>query len=42
MPSRWKASKAYFGSFFDRQTHELIFTADDPFPFVGRLLQPHS
>jgi len=40
--TRWSASKSYFGSFFDHRTHELICTARDPLPFVGRLVQPNS
>jgi predicted ATP-grasp superfamily ATP-dependent carboligase len=42
MLSRWQAAKAYLGSFLDQRTHEVICTGDDPLPFVGRLLQPHS
>jgi predicted ATP-grasp superfamily ATP-dependent carboligase len=49
-PKRWKgqltkrgaALKSYIGSFFDRQTAELILTRDDPMPFLGRLIQPRS
>lgn len=49
-PKRWKghlakrgaALTSYFGSFFDRQTAELILTADDPMPFIGRLIQSRS
>jgi predicted ATP-grasp superfamily ATP-dependent carboligase len=49
-PKRWKgqltnrgaALKSYIGSFFDRQTAELILTSDDPMPFLGRLIQPRS
>lgn len=42
MPGRSAALRAYFASFFDPQTTELIFRPDDPMPFLGRLLQPHS
>jgi hypothetical protein len=49
-PKRWKgqatnraaALRSYIGSFFDRQTAELILTWDDPMPFLGRLIQPRS
>ena len=49
-PKRWKgqltkrgaALRSYIGSFFDRQTAELILTRDDPMPFLGRLIQPRS
>jgi predicted ATP-grasp superfamily ATP-dependent carboligase len=49
-PKRWKgrlakrgaALRSYIGSFFDRQTTELILTRDDPMPFLGRLIQPRS
>lgn len=37
--SRWAAVKAYAGSFFDRQTKDLILTWDDPVPFFARLIQ---
>jgi predicted ATP-grasp superfamily ATP-dependent carboligase len=42
MASRGAALKAYFASFFDAQTRELILTSDDPLPFLGRLIQPNS
>jgi predicted ATP-grasp superfamily ATP-dependent carboligase len=42
MPSRGAALKSYLASFFDRQTKELILTADDPRPFIGRLIQANS
>lgn len=38
-PKRWFALKSYFGSFFDKQTKELILTQDDPLPFFARLVQ---
>lgn len=37
--SRWSAIRSYVSSFFDRQTIDLIFTQDDPKPFLARLLQ---
>jgi predicted ATP-grasp superfamily ATP-dependent carboligase len=37
--SRWAAVKAYAGSFFDRQTKDLLLTRDDPGPFFARLVQ---
>jgi len=38
-PTRYGALKAYFSSFFDRHTTELILTQDDPMPFFARFLQ---
>jgi predicted ATP-grasp superfamily ATP-dependent carboligase len=38
-PRRWPAIKAYVNSFFDAQTRDLILTHDDPYPFLGRLMQ---
>jgi predicted ATP-grasp superfamily ATP-dependent carboligase len=40
--TRRSALKAYFESFFDARTNEMIFTWEDPLPFLGRLIQPHS
>lgn len=40
--SRGAAVKSYVASFFDPRTKELILTADDPRPFVARLMQPNS
>jgi len=42
MESRGSAIKSYCGSFFDPRTKELILTADDPMPFLARLVQPNS
>jgi predicted ATP-grasp superfamily ATP-dependent carboligase len=42
IPSRGAAISSYLKSFLDRQTHELIFSAEDPLPYVGRLIQPNS
>jgi predicted ATP-grasp superfamily ATP-dependent carboligase len=38
-PTRTSAVKSFIGSFFDRNTTELILTADDPAVFAGRVLQ---
>jgi predicted ATP-grasp superfamily ATP-dependent carboligase len=38
-PTRWSAVKSYVGSFFGDRTTDLIFTREDPMPFLGRLMQ---
>lgn len=38
-PKRWLAVKSYMGSFFDKQTKDLLLTQDDPMPFFARLVQ---
>lgn len=40
--TRKSAVKSYVESFFDKHTNELILTWEDPLPFLGRLIQPHS
>lgn len=38
-PKRWPALKSYLHSFVDRRSRDLIFTPQDPMPFVARLAQ---
>jgi predicted ATP-grasp superfamily ATP-dependent carboligase len=40
--TRTSAVKSYVESFFDKRTHEMILTWEDPLPFLGRLIQPQS
>jgi hypothetical protein len=39
IPSRGEALASYLRSFADPRVHEMIFTRDDPKPFLYRLLQ---
>lgn len=41
-PSRGDAVRDYLASFFDPNTFDMIFSAEDPLPFAARLLRPHS